>query len=123
MELDARASAGTDAADAYLFGGKDAGRDVSVPEADVSHFGVRSFTGKKIGDGPRGPPRGASTAQRVDLEAVPHRQRRPDGAVEFLVRTRTAHETTETMEINVAIDVGADGVFANCLSTKPITSP
>jgi hypothetical protein len=115
VELDARPSAGQKAADAYLFGGKDAGGDVSVPEADVSHFGARSYTGKKIGDGPRGLPRGVDALRGLSWKEFLTANDQLSEPVEFLVRTRRSHETTETMEINVAIDVGADGDFANAL--------
>jgi subtilisin family serine protease len=111
VKLDARPSAGTAAADAYLLGGKDGGGDIGVPEADVSHFGVRSYTGRRIGDGPRGLPSETdahSGATWKQFLTANDELREP---IEFLVRTRRSHQTTETLEISVAIDVGADGEF------------
>jgi subtilisin family serine protease len=115
VRLDANASAGTPAADAYLFGARDAGGDISVPEADVSHFGVRSFTGNKVTGGPRGLPRGVDAHSGLTWKEFLTANDVLSEPIEFLVRTTRAHETTDTLEINVAIDTGADGVFANNL--------
>ena len=115
VKLEAHPSAGVAAADAYLFGAKDAGGDIGVPEADVRHIGVRSFAGNKLGDGPRGLPTSPDQHSGLTWKEFLTSNDQLTEPIEFLVRTTRSHETTETLEINVAIDAGADGVFADNL--------
>jgi subtilisin family serine protease len=106
--------AGTSHADNYLWGANDeVGLAKQFGEADITHIGARSFTGDDPSDGtaegtPPGPDELAGLSWTEFLESDPLTE-----PVEFGVRTAGVHNTTETLEIDVLIDVGADGNFAN----------
>lgn len=111
MELTGVGGAGRSQADLYQLGALD-GLE-SHGEEDVVAVGARSFTGRDAED------RVASKLpQRNDpfagirwrrFLADPHVPREP---IEFGVQTAGVHNTTETLEVDVLIDNGADGVFA-----------
>jgi subtilisin family serine protease len=105
------AGAGVDQADVYQLGALD-GADGSG-EADITHVGVRSFTGDSVNDD-------VATGLPPDTDALGGlpwiefmSSEPPTEPIEFGVRLAGTHNTTSTMEINVLIDVGADGNFAD----------
>jgi minor extracellular serine protease Vpr len=106
--------AGTSHADSYLLGATDeAGLARQYGEADITHIGARSFTGGDPTDGvaqelPPGVDDLSGISWTTFLENSPLTE-----PIEFGVRTNKVHNTTETLEVDVLIDVGADGIFAN----------
>ncbi|MGH2755597.1 MAG: S8 family serine peptidase [Actinomycetota bacterium] len=113
VALEGGASAGRASVDAYILGGKDETGDTIVGEADITHFGVRSFAGRSIGDGPRGLPDKEDVHSGLRWKQFVTAHDKISEPVEFLIRTERTHATTDTMEVSVAIDTGADGVFAS----------
>jgi hypothetical protein len=111
MSITTPPSAGVDWADLYLLGGTD--NVESTGEEDLVAVGARSFTGGKI-DGTAGnlPD---TTDPLVGLTWVEFltNDNEPTEPVEFGVQTAAVHNTTETLEVDVKIDAGADGVFAD----------
>ena len=104
-------SAGAPAADLYLLGATD-GRD-GGGEEDVAAVGARSFTGPSIDGQPDGIPTGTDPLAGLTWPAFLTDEDEPTEPVEFGVAFRGVHDTTETLEVDVLIDLGADGVFAD----------
>ncbi|MEA2499256.1 MAG: hypothetical protein QOH26_1661, partial [Actinomycetota bacterium] len=106
--------AGVSHADNYVLGDTDEnGLARQFGEADITHIGARSFTGDDPSDGtaeelPPGTDELAELTWTEFLEDSPLTE-----PIEFGVRTAGVHNTTETLEIDVKIDVGADGNFAD----------
>lgn len=139
LDLDVTPSAGTAAADLYVFGDDDPSGDVPLAEADVELLGARSFTGTSLGDGPTGLPqdtdpfRGDDWLSAIGAPSI-------EEPVEVVIATSGIHETLETLRVRILIDAGADGVFADpalgadyvvekrslsqsgCVRTAPLTS-
>lgn len=105
---------GTSHADNYILGATDeAGLANQYGEADITHIGARSFTGDDPADDEAEQlPPGVDDLAGLDwtsfLEDSPLTE-----PIEFGVRTNKIHNTSETLEVDVLIDVGADGVFAD----------
>jgi hypothetical protein len=106
--------AGQPYGDLYLLGATDSVN--STGEEDLVAIGARSFTGSSISDGtPEGVPTGTDPfGDFTWQEFLTH----PDGdepaqPVEIGVQAAAVHNTTETLEIDVKVDTGADGVFAD----------
>ncbi|HEU4480466.1 MAG TPA: S8 family serine peptidase [Actinomycetota bacterium] len=102
---------GINQADMYLLGAEDPLS--SGGEEDITHIGARTFTGDGLRDGPEGVPEGRDAfAQSTWIDTLAERDgiREP---IEFVVRTAGIHNTSATIEVDVAIDVGNDGVFAS----------
>ena len=104
-------SAGAPAADLYLLGATD-GRD-GGGEEDVAAIGARSFTGPAIDGAPVGIPTGTDPLVGLTWLGFLTDADEPTEPVEFGVAFRGVHDTTETLEVDVLIDLGADGVFAD----------
>ena len=103
--------AGVDHADAYELGAED---DVeSFGEEDITHVGARSFAGSSIDGVAEGLPEGVDSLVGLDWATFLENADRPVEPIEFGVRTQGIHNTTATLEVDVKIDVGADGVFAD----------
>jgi hypothetical protein len=104
-------SAGVPYGDLYLLGATD-GLE-SHGEEDLVAVGARSFTGGAVRDGvPEGVPTGTDAFAGIswlDFLADPTS---PGDPVEFGVQTAGVHNTTETLEVDVLVDKGADGVYA-----------
>ena len=103
--------AGTSQADLYLLGATD---DLeSHGEEDLVAVGARSFTGNDLSDDQaQGVPGGTDAFAGIgwlDFLADPDPPAEP---VEFGVQTAGIHNTTETLEVDVLVDSGADGVYA-----------
>jgi minor extracellular serine protease Vpr len=104
-------AAGLPAADVFLLGGQDplGGRT----EEDITHFGARSFVGDTVDGQPEGLPTGTEPLLGLDYREFLTAVDEPTEPVEFGVRTAGVHNTTQTLEVDVLIDAGADGVFAD----------
>jgi len=107
------AGAGRSSADLYLLGT----RDPKGPgtEADIAAVGVRSFTGSTIDGVAEGVPTGTDALAGITWQEFLTFEDVPTEPIEFGVVTHGVRNTTETQEIDVVIDVGADGVLADPL--------
>jgi hypothetical protein len=105
-------AAGQPYGDLYLLGDTD--NVESVGEEDIVAIGARSFTGSLISDGtPEGVPTGTDPLVGLTWQQFLSNGDEPTQPVEFGVQTAGVHNTTETLEVDVKIDAGADGVFAD----------
>jgi minor extracellular serine protease Vpr len=104
-------AAGTSYADLYLLGTTDSAE--SRGEEDIVAVGARSFTGPLIVDGdPEGEPTGDDALAGISWQEFLTSDDEPTQPVEFGVQTWGVHNVTETLEVDVLVDAGADGVFA-----------
>jgi subtilisin family serine protease len=111
MAMSTGPAAGTDYADLYLLGATDPVN--STDEEDITGIGARSFTGNDVEDGnAEGVPTGTDPAGGLTWQEFLTDIDSPDDPVEFGVQTAAVHNTTETLEVDVLVDAGADGVFA-----------
>ena len=112
MELTEGTAAGISYADLYHLGTTDPAG--SHTEEDIVAVGARSFTGA---DDRRGPPKGSPTGEDefagISWLDFLTDDDTPDEPVEIGVQTWGVHNVTETLEVDVLIDAGADGVFAD----------
>jgi subtilisin family serine protease len=103
--------AGIDFADLYLLGATDAVDDFG--EGDIVATGARSFTGGAIGDGQtQGVPAGTDEVAGLRWLEFLSGADEPVEPVEFAVQAADVHNTTETLEVDVLVDAGADGQYA-----------
>ncbi len=102
---------GVSAADLYQLGATDPVN--SRGEEDITGIGARSFTGGSVSDDtPAGIPPGTDALGGIgylDFFADPDAPTEP---IEFGVHAAGVHNTTETLEVDVLVDAGADGVYA-----------
>jgi minor extracellular serine protease Vpr len=117
MELTEGEAAGISYADLYELGTTDPAE--SHGEEDIVAVGARSFAGANIdgaaegvpaGTDPPGEfptPLGGTYGEQTWLEFLGE----PTEPVEIGVQTWGVHNTTETLEVDVLIDAGADGLF------------
>ena len=103
--------AGKSEVDLYQLGATDPRN--SSGEEDIRAVGARSFTGASVADHhPVGVPTGSDALGGIswlDFLADPDAPTEP---IEFGVETGGVHNTTETEEVDVLVDAGADGVYA-----------
>ena len=104
-------AAGVDFADMYLLGAVDTVN--STGEEDIVAVGARSFTGSKINGVADGQPNGLDDLAGISWRSFLTQGDYPNEPVEIGVQTAAVHNTTETLEVDVKIDAGADGVFAD----------
>jgi minor extracellular serine protease Vpr len=97
--------------DLYLLGATDPVG--STGEEDVVAIGARSFTGSTIDGTPEGLPAGTDALAALDWVTFLTNEDAPAEPVEFVVQGAGVRNTTETLEIDIKVDVGADGVFAD----------
>jgi hypothetical protein len=103
--------AGTPYGDLYLLGAADdAG---SRGEEDLVAVGARSFTGSTIDGTAEGLPGGVDELAGISWTDFLTDADTPTEPVEFGVQSWGVHNTTETLEVDVLVDAGADGVFAD----------
>ncbi len=111
MTLDEGAAAGTSYADLYQLG--DVDPDNSKGEEDVVAIGARSFTGGDLEDDTaEGVPTGTDELAGLAWQEFLTNDDEPTEPVEFGVQTYGVHNVTETLEVDVLVDAGADGVYA-----------
>jgi subtilisin family serine protease len=106
-----KGGAGTSHADLYLLGATDPVG--STGEEDIVAIGARSFTGGSINGVPKGLPTGTDPLVGISWIDFLTNSDVPTEPVEFVVQGAGVRNTTETLEIDVKVDVGADGVFAD----------
>ena len=111
MELTEGTAAGISYADLYHLGSTDAAE--SHGEEDIVAVGARSFTGATIDGTPEGLPTGVDEFFGISWLDFLTSDNTPDEPVEIGVQTWGVHNVTETLEVDVLIDAGADGVFAD----------
>jgi hypothetical protein len=102
---------GTTYADNYLLGATD--ENDSHGEEDLIAVGARSFTGGTIDGTAEGTPDGLDELAGITWQEFLTNEDEPTEPVEFGVQTWGVHNTTETLEVDVFVDAGADGVFAD----------
>jgi minor extracellular serine protease Vpr len=111
MRMISGPSAGRPYGDLYLLGGTDALE--SHGEEDVVAVGARSFTGTAPRDGvAEGVPTGTDALAGISWQDFLADPVPPGDPVEFGVQSAGVHNTTETLEVDVLVDLGADGVYA-----------
>jgi hypothetical protein len=111
MRMTRAPSAGHPYGDLYLLGGTDTLE--SHGEEDVVALGARSFTGSAPRDGvAEGVPTGTDAFAGIEWQDFLANSERPGDPVEFAVQTAGVHNVTETLEVDVMVDLGADGVYA-----------
>lgn len=109
-------SAGISYADLYLLGAADdtsAFLTKDLAEADVLATGARSFTGSTIDGVAEGVPTGTDALAGITWQQFLTFTDEPTEPVEIGVQFAGVHNITETLEVDVLIDAGADGVFAD----------
>jgi subtilisin family serine protease len=111
LQLTEGAAAGTSYADLYQLGETDPPE--SHGEEDIVAVGARSFTGGGINGTASGIPPGNDAFADIDWLTFLTDDNTPTEPVEIGVQTWGVHNVTETLEVDVLIDVGADGVFAD----------
>jgi len=111
MRLTTPQAAGTSHGDLYLLGATDPVN--STGEEDVVAIGARSFTGSTIDGVPEGLPTGVEPHFGLTWQQFLTNADEPTEPIEFVVQGAGVRNTTETLEIDVKVDVGADGVFAD----------
>jgi hypothetical protein len=103
--------AGTSYADLYLLGGT--GDTGTLGEEDIAAIGARSFTGSSIDGVAEGVPEGTDAFAGIGWQDFLTFTGAPTEPVEFGVQFYGNHNTTETLEVDVLVDAGADGIFAD----------
>ena len=111
MELTEGTAAGISYADLYQLGSTDSAE--SHGEEDIVAVGARSFTGATIEGDPEGLPSGVDEFFGISWLDFLTDDNTPDEPVEIGVQTWGVHNVTETLEVDVLIDAGADGLFAD----------
>jgi minor extracellular serine protease Vpr len=111
LELTEGTAAGTSYADLYQLGETDPAE--SRGEEDIVAVGARSFAGNTIDGTPEGLPPGNDQLADIDWLTFLTDVDTPAEPVEIGVQTWGVHNVTETLEVDVLIDAGADGQFAD----------
>ena len=111
MRMIQPAAAGMSWADLYQLGTTDPVG--STGEEDIVAVGARSFTGSTINGVPAGLPTGTDALVGIGWQDFLTNDNVPTEPVEFVVQGAGNRNTTETLEVDVLVDAGADGVFAD----------
>ncbi len=112
MTMNQPNAAGESCADLYQLGTTDPVG--STGEEDIVAVGARSFTGSIASTGsPRACPTGTDPLVGIGWQDFLTNDSVPTEPVEFVVQGAANRNTTETLEIDVLVDAGADGVFAD----------
>jgi minor extracellular serine protease Vpr len=111
MELVEGPAAGASYADLYLLGYEDP--ETTRSEEDIVAAGARSFTGQSVEDAtPEGVPEGTDAQVGLTWLEFLADPDSPTEPIQFGVQLARLHNTTETVQVDVLVDTGADGVFA-----------
>jgi minor extracellular serine protease Vpr len=108
----ANKGAGRTAADLYQLGATDELGDGDL-EGDLVAIGARSFVGSSVDGVGEGLPDGTDGLAQIGWTDFLTQDDTPVEPVEFAAVGAATHNTTETTEVDVLVDVGADGVFAD----------
>jgi subtilisin family serine protease len=111
MTMTTPGAAGVNHADLYLLGATDPVNDTG--EEDIVAVGARSFTGSTIDGTAEGVPTGTDPLADLSWQDFLTNDNTPAEPIEFGVQAAAVHNTTETLEIDIKVDAGADGVFAD----------
>ena len=103
--------AGRSAADLFLLGARSP--KTSGGEEDIALIGARSFTGPTVNGVASGVPNGGDALAGLTWREFLTASDEPTEPVEFSVRTYGSRSTVDSQEIDVLVDVGADGVFSD----------
>ncbi len=103
--------AGVSFADLYLLGAQETGG--AGVEGNLVAIGARSFTGDTVDGVAEGVPTGVDSYAGITWQQFLTSASEPTEPVEFVAVGNDVHNTTETTEVDVLVDVGADGVFAD----------
>ena len=98
-------------ADLYLLGGEDPVEDGG--DGDLVAVGARTFTGAQIDGTPEGVPGGADPLAGLGWLDFLTSSDTPSEPIEFVAVGASIHNITETTEVDVLVDIGADGNFAD----------
>ena len=98
-------------ADLYLLGDTDPADGGG--ESDLVAVGARTFTGAQIDGTPEGVPAGLDSLAGIDWLSFLTASDTPSEPIEFVAVAAGVHNITETTEIDVLVDIGADGNFAD----------
>lgn len=102
---------GVGSADVYLLGAEDPAG--SGAEGDLVAIGARSFTGAQIDGVPEGVPSGSDALAGIGWLDFLTSSDTPSEPIEFVAVGAGVHNITETTEVDVLVDLGADGDFAD----------
>lgn len=111
LALSSGSAAGVPFADVYLLGEVD--RETTGLEEDIVTIGARSFTGGQVDGSAQGVPKGKDPLLGNTWLEFLTQEDTPNEPVEFVVQSSGIHSTSDTVETDVLIDVGADGSFAD----------
>jgi subtilisin family serine protease len=111
MRMASPAAAGFPYGDLYLLGATDGVE--STGEEDLLAVGARSFTGSLIDGQAEGVPTGTEPLAGLTWQEFLTNDDEPTEPVEFGVHLADVFNITETLEVDVLVDAGADGVFAD----------
>jgi minor extracellular serine protease Vpr len=103
--------AGATFADLYQLGGTSP--KTTGLEEDIAAIGARSFTGSSIDGVAEGAPTGVDPLAGLTWIEFLTFEDEPTEPVEFVVAGHGVRNTTETVEVDILVDVGADGVVAD----------
>ncbi len=103
--------AGVSFADLYLLGAQESGGPAA--EGNLVAVGARSFVGPNVDGTAVGVPTGTDAYAGITWQQFLTSSSEPTEPVEFVAVGDALHNTTETTEVDVLVDVGADGVFAD----------
>ena len=98
-------------ADVYQLGTEDPVDDGA--EGDLVAVGARSFVGTSVDGNADGLPTGTDPFADIDWLSFLTSDDTPSEPIEFAAVGADVHNITETTEVDVLVDVGADGVFAD----------
>jgi hypothetical protein len=111
MTMSRPPAAGVSFGDLYVLGTTDPVG--STGEEDIVAVGARSFTGSSIDGTPDGLPTGTDGLVGISWQDFLTNDNAPTEPVEFVVQGAGNRNTTETLEVDILVDAGADGVFAD----------
>jgi subtilisin family serine protease len=103
--------AGRSFADLFLLGARSP--KTSGGEEDVALIGARSFAGGSINGVASGVPTGVDAFAGLTWREFLTAFDEPTEPVEFAVRTYGNRSTVDSQEVDILVDLGADGVFAD----------
>jgi subtilisin family serine protease len=103
--------AGVSFADLYELGAQESGGPIA--EGNLVAVGARSFVGPNVDGVAEGVPTGTDPYAGITWQQFLTSASEPTEPVEFVAVGDALHNTTETTEVDVLVDVGADGVFAD----------